>query len=305
MKGLGMHIHHKHAGFDRKEYYRRFLMKDPQEGACVACRAPTRFKTIALGYHKFCCVKCAATSTEVRTKCSDTMVERFGATSAIANPKVMEKLRGTKIERYGDPAFNNLPKMCATKKSRYGHRFYTNQSKASATRMVRYGAAHCNPVESRKTNRLRYGVDWPMQNADILTKSHEAAFRYKPHTLPSGRVVRLRGYEPQALDWLLRSFSENELEVVGVPSIPYLYQGGEHRYFPDIWIPSRHLLVEVKSLYTLRVGFQVLQAKAEAVLAAGYAFSVILVKPDLKQVVEMTFATAADSSKWSEHVHRS
>ena len=106
-----------------------------------------------------------------------------------------------------------------------------------------------------KTNLERYGVEHPMQNPKILSKNLTTSFRRKPYTFPSGRIELVLGYEPVCLDYLLSNgYSEDEL-IVNPNEMPIIWYdnrrtGKVSRYYPDIYIPSKNLLVEVKSDWT-------------------------------------------------------
>ncbi len=86
----------------------------------------------------------------------------------------------------------------------------------------------------------------------------------KLYTFPSGNQIFIRGYEPFAIDKLLSGKTEN-LSIVDTPlledqiyalrkDIPVIKYIGEdndeHKYFPDIYIPHKNLIIEVKSSYT-------------------------------------------------------
>lgn len=100
----------------------------------------------------------------------------------------------------------------------------------------------------------------------------------KKYVLPSGRTVKVQGYEPEALDLILQTIDENEL-VISDKSIRkqigkffYEHKSKQKRYLPDIYIKKLNTLVEVKSSYTLMYDFEMSLSKRNAVLAAGYNF---------------------------------
>jgi hypothetical protein len=101
----------------------------------------------------------------------------------------------------------------------------------------------------------------------------------KDYTLPSGKTVKVQGYEPQALDLLLKYFNESDVIASDkkirkeVGKICYQYNGKQKRYFPDIYIKSIQTFVEVKSSYTLMYDFPFSLAKRNAIFEAGYDFA--------------------------------
>lgn len=188
------------------------------------------------------------------------------------------------LARYGQEHAWNGPhgsRSCdLTKLRKYGSANFANKEKSRATRLAKYGDAHFNRAKCRETNLTRYGVEYPLQNAEILQRNHLSGLRCRDYTMPSGRVVQIQGYEGHALDWLLKTHDESELLVskTDVRSFPYSLDGKVRRYFPDIWVPSQSLVYEVKSAYTLKVGAVGLAAKADAVLQAGCSFVLLLVE---------------------------
>jgi len=96
-----------------KEYYDKYL-KGPNESKCIICGKPTNFIKITQGYYKTCCRKCAAISGS-------------------------DKMKQTKLERYGDPNFVNIEKCKNTKLQRYGNENYNNTEQNIKTCLNRYG----------------------------------------------------------------------------------------------------------------------------------------------------------------------
>jgi hypothetical protein len=128
----------------------------------------------------------------------------------------------------------------------------------------------------RATERRKYGKDHHMQVPEILAKAQASAYRPKEYTFPSGVTRLVQGYENYAIDELLKTTREDEIRigVIDVPSIRYPAIDKERTYFPDIYIPSRNLLVEVKSSYTLEVDLDKNKRKFRASSKEGYNIEV-------------------------------
>lgn len=106
--------------------------------------------------------------------------------------------------------------------------------------------------------------------------------KYKDYSLPSGRVVKVQGYEPQALDFLLESFSESDI-IIGVANInkeigkiTYLQNEKEHRYYPDFYIKSINTIIEVKSQWTYDNWRTKNELKRQACLDKGFNFEFMI-----------------------------
>jgi DNA-directed RNA polymerase subunit RPC12/RpoP len=85
-------------------------------------------------------------------------------------------------------------------------------------------------------------------------KNEGSKVRYKDYTLPSGKVIKIQGYENMALDELVQHFSEDDLVTkrTEVPEMKYELNGKIGSYFPDIYIKSENLIIEVKSSWTYK-----------------------------------------------------
>lgn len=92
--------------------------------------------------------------------------------------------------------------------------------------------------------------------------------------MPSGKIVNYQGYEKFALDELLQLFNEDDIENerYKVPIIKYIQDNKEHNYFPDFYIKSKNLIIEVKSEWTYKILLIKNILKALAVRKAGYNF---------------------------------
>jgi hypothetical protein len=105
-------------------------------------------------------------------------------------------------------------------------------------------------------------------------------------------TFKVQGYEPQALKYLIekkRIKPSSILAGVGVvlPSIKYTHGKVNRKYHPDIFIPSKNKLIEVKSLWTLlslENTFYVNARRAKACIAQGYKFQLLVMTEQGKRV---------------------
>lgn len=108
----------------------------------------------------------------------------------------------------------------------------------------------------------------------------------------------LRGYEPQALEYIVKAKLAKRKEVSDVvPKISYDYAGKQRRYTPDFFIATQNRIVEVKSIGTMGLkgsfaspkaaGYKLL-AKLKALrkgsIAQGFKFSLLLMH-DTKRIL--------------------
>jgi hypothetical protein len=113
-----------------------------------------------------------------------------------------------------------------------------------------------------------------MQNYEIAEKSHKNSYNLKEYTLPSNNIVKVQGYEPFALDILLKIFNENDIiiERKDIPIIKYETNKKIFTYYPDIFIPKENKIIEVKSIWTYNVNLEKNILKQKASINNGYNF---------------------------------
>lgn len=96
----------------------------------------------------------------------------------------------------------------------------------------------------------------------------------KRFIFPSGKSVVYQGYENIALDELLKLYKEEDIENDRryIPNVKYKLNSKQHYYYPDIYIKSENLIVEVKSTWTYKKDLIKNINKALATRKAGYNF---------------------------------
>lgn len=111
------------------------------------------------------------------------------------------------------------------------------------------------------------------------------------------RQVEVQGYEPFALDYLIKEHNIKPICIkvgVEVPVIRYKTKllsstnpyFKDRLYFPDLYLPKYNLIVEVKSPYTFLTQLSNLLEKREATLHKGYRFEVMVMSP-LGEYIEL------------------
>lgn len=121
-----------------------------------------------------------------------------------------------------------------------------------------------------------------MQSDEWNDKVEKNSKRFKDYVLPSGKIVRIQGYEGLALDKLLKDFDETDLCIQRkeiedeIGKITYNYNGNEHMYVSDIYIKSLNKIIEVKSTWTYKSQFELNKLKEQACIAAGLEFEFMI-----------------------------
>lgn len=128
--------------------------------------------------------------------------------------------------------------------------------------------------KNKKANLLKYGVEHTTQVPYIAQKIFENSKKYRTYLTPSGKEIKLQGYEPYIYNQLLDYFSEEEIisDRDKIPNIKYIYDNKKKIYYPDFYIPKENLIIEVKSTYTVTLSKEKQILKYEAVKRGGYTF---------------------------------
>jgi hypothetical protein len=120
------------------------------------------------------------------------------------------------------------------------------------------------------------------QNPEYADKVMKSSFKYKDFTLPSGKIIKIQGYEPQVLTELLKTYAEEDI-VIGVKEmnltigrISYVFENKASTYFPDFYIKSTNTIIEVKSKYMFELHKERNLAKEQACLQQGFKFEFII-----------------------------
>jgi hypothetical protein len=203
---------------------------------------------------------------KIKDKVKDTNKKRYGFEYPLQNKEVKDKVKATNLQKYGvEYSFQNEEvkyKRKTNNLEKYGVE-YTLQneevkSKIKATNLQKYGVEY--PLQNKEvkdkvkaTNLQKYGVEYPSQNPEIAERASKTAYKSKEYFLLSGRVIKVQGNEPLALDELLKEYNEDEI-ITSRKEVPKILwkdkEGKIHRYFSDIFIPKENRIIEVKSNWT-------------------------------------------------------
>jgi hypothetical protein len=122
------------------------------------------------------------------------------------------------------------------------------------------------------------------ENYEYLLSILNKSTKYKTYTLPNGENIFLQGYEDYVLekiliekynldDILIRN--KNILDITG--NIYYTYKNNQHKYYPDFFIKSKNLIIEVKSNYTYKKDLEINLLKKESCLNKNLNFEFIII----------------------------
>lgn len=218
-----------------------------------------------------------ATSSIRTAKTKATNLKNHGVESTNSLQSVKDKKKETFIEKYGVNHQLKIPEVAAAVAKKNSENAMERLAVAAQTKLEVYDDENYNNrIKYKETCVEKFGVENPSQNAEVHAKKMTSQFRTKEFIFPSGKIVRLQGYECKAVTELLKIYNESEIitETELIPVIPYTCDDNKHHaYFPDIYIPKDNMLIEVKSQYTYN-GFEGWYRtnilKQNASIAAGY-----------------------------------
>jgi hypothetical protein len=217
------------------------------------------------------------------------------------------KSKQTRLEKYGDENYVNLELQKQTMLERYGvENIYQRVDILQNAMMKKYGVKSTNQLdwvkEKQKVSKIeKYGEDYDKIIYEEITMKNNLArcgfehlpqdpihfekmlrkrYKFKDYVLPSGKIIKLQGYENVALDLLLTKYTEDEIifDKQLIPKILYVYEDKVRRYFPDFFIPKDNLIIEVKSTWTIRADKERTKLKQEQCIIEGFNFKYMIMK---------------------------
>jgi hypothetical protein len=210
---------------------------------CNMCKGERRKQTIANNYGENFTNTFQVPS--IKDKIKETNLNKFGENHPMKNNEIVEKRDETVNEKY-----------------KCEYTFHSENSKEkSQENILNTFNNKCFMSSSSGINycKNKYNANNVLQAPEIHEKQIKSSFSMKEYKFPSGKIINYQGYENFALDMLLNKNIKEQNIIVEksfVPRIYYFYDGGEHIYFPDIYIKgensSENLFIEVKCEYTFK-----------------------------------------------------
>jgi len=231
----------------------------------------------------------ASQNEEIKQKIKDTNMEKYGVGCLLQNEEVKQKIKETNVGRYGfENPFQSeeiKQKIKETNTEKYGYSCSLQneeiKTKSKNTCLERYGHEYSLQNEEvkakcKETCIKHHGVEHPLQNKEISEKASKNAYKSKEYEFPSGKIEKVQGYEPFALNDLLNIENIDEKKIIVCRSqVPEIWWNGEdnkkHRYFVDIFIPEQKRCIEVKSTWTFESRKDITFRKQNAVKKEGYS----------------------------------
>jgi hypothetical protein len=285
-RNLTAHINKQHSGI--KNYYEKWL-KESGEGKCKFCGNKTLFNSIKRGgYYSFCSNKCngeyggkKAQTFEIKEKRKQTNLEKYGVENVYQADEIKNKIKIDNLNKhnveYNWQRIDVIKKSKQTKINKYGDKDYNNSEKAKKTCLEKYGVESYTQTneykeKTKKTCLEKYGVFSHNQNFEIHKKQQHKSLKIKKYK--NTDLWYQGSYE---LDFLEKYYWKFPYITRG-PTIKYFSNNKMHYYFPDFFIPSLNLVVEIKSSYYYKKFETNILEKEKATIFRGFNYIIIIDK---------------------------
>lgn len=208
-------------------------------------------KSINNGGYYSCSSKCST------NKKKNTYIENYGVDSPLKCDMIKDKMKITCINKYGvdNPMKNDDVKKRSreTCLDRYDSETYVSSE-----------------LYKEKMNEI-YGVDNSMQSIEVNSKRIKSSFNMGEY----GDIKYQGSYE---LDFLKQY--HNKVDIIR-PEFTIKYTDNddtEKSYLPDFYIPSKNLVIEIKSTYYYNLHLELNLLKKKSTIESGYNYLLIMDK---------------------------
>jgi hypothetical protein len=208
-------------------------------------------------------------SDEIKQKKKETCMSNFGVEFPTQSNLVIDKMKDNNFKKYGKAHILQVEEF---------------REKGKQTSLQKYGFEY--PMKSevikqkvKQTNLDKYGVEYVSQSTEIMEKMSKNAYKFKNYIFPSGRIEKVQGTEPYALNEILNVeyINENDI-IVGAKNVPIIWYYDEfdkkHRHYVDIFIKSQNRCIECKSTWTKLKNEHNIYLKQNAAKELGYKYEI-------------------------------
>ena len=233
---------------------------------------------------------CCLENNDIKQKIKKSNLEKFGCENVGQNYEIQEKIKNTMFQKYGfqyplqnKGIITNFKNTCVEK---YGVQNPLQNKeiskKVKKTMKEKYGVEYPQQSEEIRKKTVdtfinKFGCENPMQNSEIAEKSSKNCYKSKFFNLPSGNIIKCQGYEPFALEELIKNINESDI-ITGCKNVPTIWYnddtGKKHRHYVDIFIPSQNKCIEVKSNWTIKKKKDNIFKKQKAAKDLGYKYEI-------------------------------
>jgi hypothetical protein len=109
-------------------------------------------------------------------------------------------------------------------------------------------------------------------------KAHNGSFKRKDYNLPSGKIIKVQGYEDDFLNYIFKNnkLQEQDFNFNDRIRIELSKNNVKHKhYYPDFHIPKYNLIIEIKSNYIYELQKKLNEKKKKETINAGYNYIIL------------------------------
>jgi hypothetical protein len=230
---------------------------------------------------------------EIKEKSKKSNLRKRGVEYACQSKACKEKTKATNIKKYGtsSPAENEdiKNKIIKTNLKKYKANSPLQnkeiREKAKKTILKKYGVEFISQNEEirkkiEKTNIERFENDSTFKEKEIYGINSKGSMKIKIH---KDTGLRYQGtYEKHFLDFCF----ENNIPIKRAKTIRYYFKSKKRIYYPDYYLDSKKLIVEVKSTYTYKKHLEKNIAKKNACIGQGFSF-IFIIDKDYSEFIEL------------------
>jgi endogenous inhibitor of DNA gyrase (YacG/DUF329 family) len=259
---LGNHIKIHMSKF---EYYEKYLFEN-QDGYCKKCGKKVNIKGTSI--RVFCSHKCALSynnkylnSEKSHKKARKTMLEKYGVEHSMQFNKTKEKRIKSNIKKYGVSHTLQIKEI---------------KERIKQTNLEKYGVENISQSDiikkkKEETSLANFGVKYHNQNYDKFISNQKKNFKIKQ--FKDTTLTYQGSYE---LDFLEKFY--DKIDIENGPSTHYLSGGKKKVYHSDFYIPSKNLVIEIKSSYYYNLYLEQNIAKEKSIKSKKMNYMIILDK---------------------------
>lgn len=215
--GLGRHIKVSHH-LSTQDYYDSYIDYSLSSKYCNICGKENNFINFIAGYSLGCCTE-------------HTNLIKYGVTNVYASEYAKQKMKQTKLEKYGDPNYNNRDKAIKTTLSMYD---VTNIAQAPEVKK-----------KIQNTNMRKLGVPMPylskvVQERMCDTKEKRYGNRHYTNREKYYNTMKKKGFiskEEQVFETILIN---NLIEY-----IPQYHKDSRYPFYCDFYLPKFDMFIEI------------------------------------------------------------